>query len=190
MPVKRLAILFSGQGTNLEVLLKTLHQKTFQGTRLEVALTLTNKPDAGGIEKSRSYGIEPVVIDHTQFESREAFDGAVVEAIHKAQVDLVVLAGFMRILTPVFTRQVNAINLHPSLLPLFKGANAIKESYEAKVTEAGVSVHVVSEELDAGEIILQEAFVKEANMPYDAFEAKIRAIEHQLLPKAVIKLLC
>ncbi|MBE0495503.1 MAG: phosphoribosylglycinamide formyltransferase [Campylobacterales bacterium] len=190
MPQKRLAVLFSGQGSNLESLLKTLHRYTFNGTTLNVVLTLTNKPTAGGIEKSRSYGIEPVVIDHTWFESREAFDGAVVEAIHKAQVDLVVLAGFMRILTPVFTQQVNAINLHPSLLPLFKGANAIKESYEAEVKEAGVSVHVVSEELDGGAIVLQEAFVKEVGMSYEAFEAKIRAIEHQLLPKAVIKLLC
>ncbi|MBN2964919.1 phosphoribosylglycinamide formyltransferase [Sulfurospirillum sp. T05] len=190
MPEKRLAVLFSGKGSNLESLLRTLHGHNFSGTTLKVVLTLTNKPNAGGIEKSRHYGIEPVVIDHTQFESREAFDGAVVEVIQNAHVDLVVLAGFMRILTPVFTQQVSAINLHPSLLPLFKGANAIKESYEAKVKEAGVSVHCVSEELDGGAIVLQEAFVKEANMSYEAFEAKIRAIEHQLLPKAVIKLLC
>jgi phosphoribosylglycinamide formyltransferase-1 len=89
----------------------------------------------------------------------------------------------------VFTQNVKAINLHPSLLPLFKGANAIKESYEAKVKEAGVSVHFVSEELDGGEIILQEAFAKEAEMSYEAFEAKIRSLEHRLLPKAVVKLL-
>lgn len=190
MPEKRLAVLFSGKGSNLESLLRTLHGHNFSGTTLKVVFTLTNKPNAGGIEKSRHYGIEPVVIDHTLFESREAFDGAVVEVIQNAHVDLVVLAGFMRILSPVFTQNVKAINLHPSLLPLFKGANAIKESYEAEVKEAGVSVHFVSEELDGGEIILQEAFAKEAGMSYEAFEAKIRSLEHRLLPKAVVKLLC
>ncbi|NLC27612.1 MAG: phosphoribosylglycinamide formyltransferase, partial [Campylobacteraceae bacterium] len=141
MSKKRIAILFSGQGSNLERLLEQLHKHTFNGVELEVVLTLTNKPKAGGIEKSRKYGIEPLVIDHTKFTSREAFDGAVVEAILNAKIDLVVLAGFMRILSPVFTKNIKAINLHPSLLPLFKGANAIKESYEANTLNAGVSVH-------------------------------------------------
>jgi phosphoribosylglycinamide formyltransferase-1 len=190
MPKKRVAILFSGRGSNLETLLETLHSKTFHGTTLEVGLTLTNRPQAGGIEKSRRYGIEPVVIDHTQFKSREAFDAALVEAIQAAQVDLTVLAGFMRILSPVFTCNVRAINLHPSLLPLFKGAHAIKESYDSDMKVAGVTVHAVSEALDGGEILGQRAFEKTPDMTFEVFEETIHALEHALLPQVVIDSLC
>jgi phosphoribosylglycinamide formyltransferase-1 len=189
MSIKRVAILFSGEGSNLETLLKSIHNKAFGDTTLEVGLTLTNKPKAGGIDKSRSYGIEPIIIDHTQFETREEFDRAVVGVIQKENIDLTILAGFMRILTPIFTQNIKAINLHPSLLPQFKGANAIKRSYEANVSEAGVSVHFVSDELDGGEIIIQESFKKTTQMSYEEFEANIRKIEHEILSNAVIKLL-
>jgi len=190
MSVKKIAILFSGEGSNLQTLLKTLHNKNFNGTSIEVALTLTNNPDAKGIEKSRAFGIEPVVIEHTKFTSREEFDKVVVQAIQKENIDLTVLAGFMRILTPVFTKNIKAINLHPSLLPQFKGANAIKRSFQANIDRAGVSVHFVSDELDGGEIIMQESFIKTAQMNYEEFEANIRKIEHEILSHAVIKLLC
>jgi phosphoribosylglycinamide formyltransferase-1 len=189
MSIKKIGILFSGKGSNLETLLKRVHNKKFNNTTIEVALTLTNNPKALGIEKSRSFGIEPIVIDHTLFKSREEFDARIVKEIEAKNIDLTVLAGFMRILTPVFTKNVKAINLHPSLLPQFKGANAIKRSYEANVSEAGVSVHFVSDELDGGEIIMQESFQKTTNMDYEEFEANIRKIEHEILPKAVIKLL-
>lgn len=190
MSIKKIAILFSGEGSNLEILLKTLHNKRFGDTTIEVALTLTNITLAGGIEKSRNFGIEPVVVDHTLYKTREEFDSDIVGIIQSKGIDLTVLAGFMRILTPVFTKNIKAINLHPSLLPQFKGANAIKRSYEADICEAGVSVHFVSDELDGGEIIIQESFQKTKNMSYEEFEANIRRIEHQILPKAVINLLC
>ena len=126
MLTKKIAVLFSGGGSNLEAILQSLHGKVFGETRIEVVLTLTNKANAGGIAKAAKYGLKSVVIEHAHFASREEFDAAVVAQIKRANVDLTVLAGFMRILTPVFTREIRAINLHPSLLPLFKGAHAIK----------------------------------------------------------------
>ncbi|EKU10755.1 phosphoribosylglycinamide formyltransferase [Campylobacter showae] len=189
MLTKKIAVLFSGGGSNLEAILEGLHGKVFGETRIEVALTLTNKANAGGIAKAAKYGLKSVVIEHVNFTSREEFDAAVVEEIKHANVDLTVLAGFMRILTPVFTSQVRAINLHPSLLPLFKGAHAIKESFESDMKVGGVSVHWVSEELDGGKIIAQRAFEKSAGMSLEEFEAKIHAIEHEVLPETIVQIL-
>ena len=189
MLTKKIAVLFSGGGSNLEEILQSLHGKVFGETRIEVALTLTNKANAGGIAKAAKYGLQSVVIEHVNFASREEFDAAVVAQIKRANVDLTVLAGFMRILTPVFTRQIRAINLHPSLLPLFKGAHAIKESFESDMKVGGVSVHWVSEELDGGAIIAQRAFEKSAGMSFEAYEAKIHAIEHEILPETIVQIL-
>ena len=120
MVTKKIAVLFSGSGTNLEAILQKLHGKIFGDIKIEVAMTLTNKPDAGGIVKAAKYGLTSVVIDNKKFASREEFDAALVDEIKKYDVDLVVLAGFMRILTPIFTENLRAINLHPAILPLFK----------------------------------------------------------------------
>ena len=187
MVVKKLAVLFSGGGSNLEAILQKLHGKTFGGTKIEVVLTLSNKADAGGIAKAAKFGLQSVILNHKDFASREEFDAALVREIEKSGADLTVLAGF---LTPVFTSRVRAINLHPSLLPLFKGAHAIKESFESDMKVGGVSVHWVSEELDGGAIIAQRAFEKSARMDFEAYEAKIHEIEHELLPQVIVEILC
>ena len=189
MLTKKIAVLFSGGGSNLEAILQNLHGKVFGETKIEVALTLTNKANAGGIAKAAKYGLQSVVTEHVNFASREEFDAAVVEEIKRANVDLTVLAGFMRILTPVFTRRIRAINLHPSLLPLFKGAHAIKESFDSDMKVGGVSVHWVSEELDGGKIIAQRAFEKGVGMSFEAYEAKIHEIEHEILPETIVQIL-
>ena len=189
MVIKKIAILFSGEGSNLEKLLEKLHNQAFEHCKIEVATTICNRPNALGIEKSRSYGIEPIIIDHTLFENREAFDKALVGAIHNSGAQLTVLAGFMRFLTPYFTQNIKAINLHPSLLPLFKGGNAIEESFASPMKVAGISVHFVSEELDGGEIIAQQCFEKTEDMSLKDFEAKIHSLEHELLPQTVKNLL-
>ena len=190
MPTKKIAVLFSGSGSNLEAILSQLHGKIFNGVRLEVALTLTNKADAYGIERARKYGLTSVVIENKNFASREEFDAALVNEIKKYDVDLVVLAGFMRILSEIFTSQIRAINLHPSILPLFKGAHAIKESFASDMQIGGVSVHWVSAELDGGKIIAQRAFEREDGMNEQEWEAKIHAIEHDILPQSIVKILC
>ena len=188
MVVKKIAVLFSGTGSNLVAILEKLHGKTFGDTKIEVALTLTNKSDALGIQKARNFGLESVILEHTKFASREEFDRALVAKIKEADVDLVVLAGFMRILTPYFCENVRAINLHPSLLPLFKGARAIDESFQSDMQVGGVSVHFVSAELDGGKIIAQKAFARK-NKTREEWEAKIHEIEHEILPKTIKKLL-
>ena len=187
--VKKIAILFSGNGSNLETILDKLHGKIFNGIKIEVALTLTNKAGCGGIEKAARFALKSVVLEHTKFNSREEFDAALVEEIEKYDIDLVVLAGFMRILTTVFTNKIKAINLHPSLLPLFKGANAIKDSFQSDMKVGGVSVHWVSAELDGGKIIAQKAFEKEKGMSLADFERKIHALEHEILPQTIVEIL-
>ena len=182
--MKKIVALFSGEGTNLANLIEKIHLK--HGA---IVCTITNNPEAGGIAKARAAHIPVEILDHRDYESREAYDAALVELISEYNPDLVVLCGFMRILTSVFTSQVRAINLHPSLLPAFKGARAIERSYESDENVCGVTVHWVSEELDAGEIILQKSFTKNPKDTLEEFSAKIRAIEHEILPLSVIKIL-
>ena len=189
MVVKKIAILFSGTGSNLEKILEKVHNQTFSTCRTEVVVTICNKPDALGIQKAKKYGLETVLIDHKNFKDRESFDLKLVEVIKESGADLVVLAGFMRFLTPVFTKNVKAINLHPSLLPLFKGGNAIEDSYNSNMKVGGISVHYVSEELDGGEIIAQRCFTKNDDMSLEEFTQNIHALEYKLLPETIIKLL-
>lgn len=189
MVVKKIAVLFSGSGSNLEAILEKVHGKVFDGVSIEVTLLISNKSEAFGIERAKKFGLDTLVISHKDFKSREEFDTRLVKEITNANIDLTVLAGFMRILTPVFTDQILAINLHPSILPLFKGANAIKESFESDMALGGVSVHYVSSELDGGKIIKQRAFERVKGMSLEEWEAKIHAIEHQILPEAIIEIL-
>lgn len=182
--MKNIVILFSGEGTNLQNLIEQLHD-----THCNIACAITNRPQAGGVARAKQFGIPVETLEHTDFESREAFDAALVERINAHNPDLVVLAGFMRILTPLFTASVNAINLHPSLLPQFKGAKAIERSFESSENVCGVSVHRVSEELDGGAVIAQQSFEKSEGETLESFTRKIRAIEHTLLPETIISLL-
>lgn len=184
----KLAILFSGNGSNLENLLHKLHRKSIGENHFEVVLCLCNNKKAFGIERARKFGLESVIIEHKNFNSRQDFDSELVRAIEKSGADLTILAGFMRILSPIFTQNIKAINLHPSLLPLFKGANAIKESFESDMKVAGVSVHYVNDELDGGQIIAQKAFEKSPQMSFESFEAQIHHLEYELLPETIIKL--
>lgn len=182
--MKRIVILFSGEGSNLLNIIEKLH-----GKKVKVVAAITNRPDAGGIAKARSHQIPVDIIDHKAYRDRESFDRALLELIRSYAPDLVVLAGFMRILTPVITEHIRAINVHPSLLPLFKGGNAIKESFESSEPEGGVSVHWVSSELDGGEVISQRSFAKAAGETLESFTDKIRAVEHALLPETIVKIL-
>lgn len=181
--MKKIAVLFSGSGTNFEYILKHLHQK-----ELEVALAITNNPKAGGIAFAKEYNIPLKIIDSTGFKSRQDFDCQVVNELQKIDLDLVVLAGFMRILTPIFTEAVTAINLHPSLLPRHKGLHAIERSYEDEHPEGGVTVHFVTSELDSGEIIVQKSIVKEG-LSFDEYYNRVREIEKEALAEAILKVL-
>ncbi len=172
----------------MQVLIQKLHQKMFGDFKIEVVAVITNKPDAKGIAKAKKLGVDVIMIDHTLYEKREDFDRKLVDEIEALKVDLVVLAGFMRILTPIFTSRIKAINIHPSLLPAFKGAKALERSYHDSEDLVGVTVHFVVQEVDGGEIIAQKSFDK-SGMDFDSFKEKIHACEHVIFSEAVVKVI-
>jgi phosphoribosylglycinamide formyltransferase-1 len=178
--LKRIVVLFSGEGSNLENIIKKLHPQ-----KVKVLSAITNNPHAKGIIKAEKLGVPTLIIDHKKYKTREEFDKKLVKTIKGLQPDLTVLAGFMRILTPVFTDNIKAINIHPSLLPLFKGANALKRSYESDMTVAGVTVHEVITEIDGGKIIQQKCFEK-LDMDFETFKESIHTCEHEIYPQAIL----
>jgi len=178
--MKKIAVLFSGTGSNLAYILEYLHQK-----ELEVVVAVTNNPDAEGIFYANEYGVPLEIVDPKVFSNREKFDEELVHILHYYQPDLTVLAGFMRILTPCFTNQIKAINLHPSLLPLHKGMYAIERSYEDENETGGVSVHWVTSELDGGEVILQKEISK-GNKDFETYEREIKTIEKIALCEGIM----
>ncbi len=182
--MKRIAVLFSGTGSNLEYILENLHKKD----DIEVVVALTNRPKAGGIKYAKEHNIPLEIIDSKAFDSREKFDTKIVQRLQGYRLDLTVLAGFMRILTPIFTEQIKAINLHPSLLPRHKGLLAIERSYDDEYPSGGVSVHWVTSELDGGEVILQHEISK-GDRSFSSYEAEIKIIEKVALCEAIKKVL-
>lgn len=158
-------------------------------SNIEVVATITNRKEANGINKLKPFDIPVNIIDHKAYESREEFDQELVNRINYYTPDLVVLAGFMRILTPVFTQNIQAINLHPSMLPLFKGAKAIEQSFEHPDKPAGISVHWVNEELDGGSIIAQKELTRIEGEEFESYKNRIHLLEYELLPQTVIDLL-
>jgi phosphoribosylglycinamide formyltransferase-1 len=181
--MKKIAVLFSGKGSNFAHIVKSL-----QGDEIEVVVALTNNPNAEGIAIAKEHGIPLKIIDSGSYKSREEFDHDVVKALESYSPDLTVLAGFMRILTPVFTEQIKSVNLHPSFLPRHKGLNAIEKSYEDEYPTGGVSVHYVSSELDGGEVILQKEVSKEG-LTFTEYDEKIRSVEKEVLIEAIYKAL-
>lgn len=179
----KIAVLFSGEGSNLEYILNRMHNK-----EVEVALTITNNPDARGIRFAKEHGVELVIIDSRHYTSREEFDAQLVSTILKHDIDLTVLAGFMRILTPVFTDHIKAINLHPSLLPRHKGLDAIKKSYEDEYETGGVTTHHVTSELDGGDIIMQREISKNG-LDFEGYHDEIKSTEKEILRLSIMQLL-
>ncbi len=178
--MKKIAVLFSGSGTNFKYILENLHNR-----EVEVVLALTNNPDAGGIDYAKEFEIPLVIESSKEYKSREYFDSVIVEHIKNSGATLTVLAGFMRILTKNFTNSILAINLHPSLLPRHKGLNAIEKSFSDEHIDGGVSVHYVTSELDGGEIIVQKSINKD-NLIFEDYYSKIREIEKIALKEAIL----
>lgn len=181
--MNKIAVLFSGKGTNFAHIVETLH-----GKECEVVVALTNNPHAQGTAIAKKYDIPLEIIDSKSYKDRETFDAEVVKTLTQYSPILTVLAGFMRILTPVFTEQITAINLHPSLLPRHKGLKAIEKSYADPFSEGGVSIHYVSSELDGGEVILQKSLSKKG-LSFSEYDIKIRTIEKEALGEAIKQLL-
>ncbi|WP_336812798.1 phosphoribosylglycinamide formyltransferase [Bosea sp. MMO-172] len=185
LPRKRVGVLISGRGSNMVSLAEAAQAP---GYPAEIALVISNIPDVAGLDRARGFGIATATVDHRPFgKDREAFERAVDDVLRVNQIDLLVLAGFMRILTPWFVARWEGrmINIHPSLLPLFKGTHTHRQALEAGATEHGCSVHFVVPELDAGPVILQ---AKVPVLPSDDEETLAKRVlveEHKLYPAAL-----
>jgi phosphoribosylglycinamide formyltransferase 1 len=187
----RIAVLVSGEGTNLQAILDTLHGReltTPSGVQpLEVAAVAASRPDARGLQRARRAGVETAVFALSAHESRSARDLALADWLEQRRVELIVLAGFMEILGGDFIRRFagRIVNVHPSLLPAFQGVKAIERAHEYGVKVTGVTVHFVDEGVDSGPIILQESFELSRAGSIAQIEERMHEIEHRLLPRAV-----
>ncbi|WP_432450251.1 phosphoribosylglycinamide formyltransferase [Aliiroseovarius marinus] len=178
---KRVAILISGSGSNMVTLAKSM-----TGDHpARPCLVLSNRPDAGGLDKAKALGIPTAVVDHQDFKGdREAFENALNTALDEARPDILCLAGFMRILTPVFTGHWagRCLNIHPSLLPKYKGLHTHQRALDAGDAEAGCSVHEVTAELDGGPILGQARVPIQPGDTADTLAARVLVQEHLLYP--------
>jgi phosphoribosylglycinamide formyltransferase-1 len=185
MSRKRVAVLISGRGSNMAALIEAAKDETYPA---EIALVLSNRPDAGGLATARAAGIATEVIDHTAYgKDRAAFDAAMQAMLEKCRIDIVCLAGFMRLLTPELVGHWpgRVLNIHPALLPAFKGLDTHKRALEAGAKIHGATVHFVVAELDSGPIIAQGAVAVHADDSEAALAARVLAVEHRIYPLAL-----
>ena len=190
--MKNIVILISGGGSNMAAIVQAAEREHWPdryGAR--VAAVVSNKADARGLGLAREHGIPTAVLDHKAFESREAFDAALIAAIDVYQPALVVLAGFMRILTPAFVAHYagRLLNIHPSLLPAFPGLHTHRRAIEAGCKFAGATVHQVTAELDHGPILAQAVVPVLPDDDEHALAARVLTQEHQIYPRAITGLL-
>jgi phosphoribosylglycinamide formyltransferase 1 len=184
MAKRRLAILISGRGSNMMALVAAARAPDYPA---DVVAIVSSRPDAAGLAWARAEGLPATLIDHKAYASREAFDAAVDRVLTEADVELVALAGFMRIQSPQFVRKWHArqLNIHPSLLPAFKGLNPQAQALEAGVKISGCTVHFVTEDLDGGPIIAQTAVPVCEGDTAQSLAARILRAEHALYPQAL-----
>lgn len=180
----RLGVLISGRGSNLQAIIDAIAQGRLDAT---IALVVSNRADAGGLERARRAGIETVVLDHRGFGSRDEYDRKLVTELRRREVELVCLAGFMRLLSATFVEAFpdRILNIHPSLLPSFPGLDGQDQAWRHGVKIAGATVHIVTPELDAGPIVLQAVVpVREDDTP-EALGDRILEVEHRIYPEAI-----
>ncbi|NLX90494.1 MAG: phosphoribosylglycinamide formyltransferase [Firmicutes bacterium] len=180
----RLAVLASGYGSNLQAILDAIERKEIDG---RVEIVISDVEDAYALERARKHGIEGVYINPREYEKREDFDGVIAGLLQERQIDLVILAGYMRLLSPPFVKQFEGriMNIHPSLLPAFPGLNGVKKALSYGVKVSGCTVHFVDEGLDTGPIILQEAVPVFDDDTEESLHERIHQVEHRLYPKAI-----
>ncbi|HRH86916.1 MAG TPA: phosphoribosylglycinamide formyltransferase [Rubrivivax sp.] len=182
--MKSIVILISGRGSNMQAIQQRC---AAEGWPARVAAVISNRADAGGLQFAAAHGIATAVVDHKAFATRAAFDEALAEAIDAHRPDLLVLAGFMRILGPAFVRRYEGrmLNIHPSLLPLFPGLHTHQRALDAGCKLAGATVHFVTAELDHGPIVMQSVVRVLADDDAGTLAARVLATEHRIYPRAV-----
>jgi phosphoribosylglycinamide formyltransferase-1 len=185
MARKRVGVLISGRGSNMAALIEAAKDKNYPA---EIALVLSNRSDAGGLKTAQSSGIATAIVDHTTFgKDREAFERALQAKLEEHKIDLVCLAGFMRLLTPWLVSRwpQRMLNIHPALLPSFKGLDTHARALQAGVKTHGATVHFVSPELDSGPIVAQRAVAVQNGDTPDTLAARVIKIEHKIYPLAL-----
>jgi phosphoribosylglycinamide formyltransferase 1 len=177
---ERIAVLVSGSGTNLQALL----DHPVCGPR--IALVVSDRPDAGALERAEARGVDAEVLEPKDFDGREAFDLAMADLLRQRGIDVVVTAGYMRLLGPAVLGAYGGriLNVHPSLLPAFPGTQAVADALAYRVKVTGVTVFVVDEGVDTGPIVSQEPIEVGADDDWDSLEARVHEVEHRLLPEA------
>jgi phosphoribosylglycinamide formyltransferase-1 len=185
MSRKRVAVLISGRGSNMAALIEAARDKSYPA---EIVLVLSNRPDAGGLLVARAAGVATEVVDHVVFgKDRTAFESALQAVLEKYHIDVVCLAGFMRLLTATFVRQWQnrLLNIHPALLPAFKGLDTHKRVLEAGKTVHGATVHFVVAEMDSGPIIVQGAVAVRQGDSEETLAMRVLSVEHRIYPLAL-----
>ena len=185
---RRLGVLISGRGSNLQALIDAISDGRLEAS---IAVVVSNVAGAGGLDRARNAGIDTAVIDHRGWPSRDDYDRALVEALRSREVQVVCLAGFMRRIGPAFIAAFPdaIVNIHPSLLPSFPGLHAQAQALAHGVKVSGVTVHLVTPELDAGPIIVQRAVPVLENDTEETLAARILVEEHKAYPEAVQRVL-
>jgi phosphoribosylglycinamide formyltransferase-1 len=181
---KRIAILISGRGSNMQALVEAARAPDYPA---EIAIVISNRPEAPGLSWAQAQGIPALALDHKLYESREHFEGQLQSVLEISKIDLVALAGFMRLMTAPFVERWHGrmINIHPSLLPAFKGLDTHERALAAGVRISGCTVHFVSSEMDAGPIIAQAAVPVLPGDTPELLAARVLAAEHRLYPAAL-----
>jgi len=176
-----IAVFVSGNGTNLQALMDA----DLAGGK--IMLVVSDKKDAFALERAKKKGVKTFVLTKEGFDTREAYDQELVKQLKEEQIELVILAGFMKILSPYFVNEYKnkILNIHPSLLPSFKGLDGVKEAYGYGVKVTGVTIHFVTDKLDEGKIMMQEPVAISKEDTIDSLREKIHKVEHRLYPEAV-----
>jgi phosphoribosylglycinamide formyltransferase-1 len=185
MTKKRVAVLISGRGSNMTALIEAAQAKDYPA---EIVIVVSNRPDAAGLTRAREAGIATAVIDHRPFrDDREAFERALDDELRKHRIDIVCLAGFMRLLTAWFIGRWSGriLNIHPALLPQFKGLNTHRRALEAGAKRHGATVHFVVEETDAGPIVSQQSVPVLQDDTEETLAERVLKIEHRIYPEAL-----
>jgi phosphoribosylglycinamide formyltransferase 1 len=180
----RVGVLISGRGSNMQALVEAGQAPDYPA---EVVLVASNRPDAEGLRYARSVGLATAVVDHRDHQTREAFDAALLMELDRHDLDLICCAGFMRIMTPVLTGAWSGrmLNIHPSLLPLYKGLNTHARALADGAKEHGAAVHFVTDELDAGDVIVQAKVPVHPDDTPETLAARVLAVEHPLYVEAL-----
>ncbi len=183
--MKRFAVFVSGNGSNLQAIIDACQKGQI---RSELKLVVSSTDKAYALERAENAGINSLVFNPRNYTNKQSVDRDIVIHLKQEKIDFVVLAGYMRLLTPFFIKQypMKVMNIHPSLLPSFKGSTAIKDAFTYGVKATGVTVHFVNEKIDNGPIILQQSLAIKEDETLESLEEKIHRVEHRLYPKAII----